>query len=326
MWAFVFLACSPQTTDAVEAMRFDDLDALPERTRVSTYGTAHLTEGGEALPDATFSPAFLREDLVVVEFEDQVRVRWRDPRVELLLWLDRPDLQDVLAERTWARGRSDETGAEFPAGHAVGWDGRQPVAELGFTRLHARMPVPTSAVDQVYLPDAPPVAPEPDVWLRSGVSLRDVPGGAPVGDTVDQGDGFLVPAAILRESPGWALVEAVDQELRVRGWVPREDLGPNATMGVFGCRCGGWSSCGGYGWAGGPRVVLPAGTALRDEVSGAIVGRVSTELTVPGTLVDGQVHFDYGTPWGQAPLTAAPAIRFDLAPDDDPDEATIEAG
>lgn len=320
MWV-IALACSPAAPGVFEPGFFAELNELPERTRVATYGTAHLSEGGAALADSPFSTSTLHEPLVVVEFEDQVRVHWQDPQIELLLWLDRPDLEDVLVERTWARGRSDETGAEFPAGHAVRWEGRRPIAELELSQLVARMPVPSAAVDQVYAPSEPPPAPAPDAWLRSGVTLRDLPGGDPVAETVDHGDGFLVPAAILREADGWALVEAVEDELRVRGWVPREDLGPYATLGVFGCSCGGWSRCGAYGWGGGPRVVLPAGTALLDAGSGELVGRVLTELTVPGAAIDGEVAFPFATPWGEAPLVAAPSQRFDLPLDVDVLEA-----
>jgi hypothetical protein len=316
MW--LLLACAPDDLEMMDdGTRFlADVSEIPERTRLASYGVASLTEDGEDLEDPYFSDVDRQLELVVVDVGDRVRVHAEIHDIDLLLWLDRPDLVDVLHSRVWAHGTSEETGAEFPAGLAVDWDDQQPVAELSGLWLHARMVVPNAAVDQVFVPSEYPGDVD-GVYLRPGIQILDVPGGQPVADTIDHtfaaDDGYLVPARLLREESGWNLVEATDRELRVRGWVRSDDVSEHANLGVGGCCHGSWgfgsSSCG--FWIG-PRVELPVGTLLRDD-RGAVVGRVREPMSVAGELVDGKVHFSQYTPWGQARLTASPAdiLEFD---------------
>lgn len=319
---WLLLACAPgDVADPDDSMTFlGDVSEIPERTRLSSYGVASLTEDGPDLEDPTFQEAWRRDELVVVDAADRVRVHWEDREIELLLWLDRPDLVDVLDGRTWGRGASEETGAEFPAGLAVDWEDGRPVAEIGGLWLHARVAVPNAAVDQVYVPSDDPAEVE-GAYLSAGIEILDVPGGRPVAETVAHDfEGYLVPARVLREERGWTLVEAVDRALRVRGWVPSDDVSDHADLGVGGSSCGccGWSSRGIVDWIG-PHVTLPASTLLRS--GGSVVGRVTEAVTVPGELVGGEVTFPRYTPWGSARLTASPADVLPIAEPEWTDES-----
>lgn len=301
-WAF---ACVAPEDGAVDVAFLGDVSELPERTRVATHGPAWLDDD-HPLDEPTEAGGDGRA-LVVVDPDDRVRVQYADDAVELLLWLDRADLVDVTAARTWSRGASSETGAEFPAGLAVDWDGRTPIATVEGVWLTARRALPPGAVDQVYVPEPAPAPVTADGYLRGGAVLRDVPGGDTLA-TVREIDGFLVPAAVHRREGDDVLVEAVDGDLRVVGWVDADALAASPTAGVG--WCGG--CCGGFGRMGwgfsGPTVDLPPGTLLWSD--DAIVGRVRATWTVPGELVDGRITASRWTPWGQATVVATPGIAW----------------
>jgi len=270
-------------------------------------GAARLTHDGPDLPPTEY--VLPPRELVVVDAADQVRVHWSDRRLELLLWLDRPQLSDVVVDdvQGGALHPSGDGFVLFPAGADVvvldEAQGRRQVA-AGFEGWEVEAWVPADAVDQVWeepwegLRGAAPIRTF-DHWVHG--PIHDAPGGVPIAWPAEGAERRAVQADG-EPVQGWWPVAFGTEGFEVRGWVYEDDVrAMGGLMGIGGCGgCGGSTSCG-FGFL---HPNVPAGTLLRSEPEGPVVGRTLRAMYVPfGPEVWGTVQA--ATPWGEAVLWVA---------------------
>jgi len=275
-----------------------------ERARLSAApATARLTHDGPPLPPG---PTVLApEELVVVDAVGDVRVVWESRSLQLLLWVDRGQLSDVVAEDTEATGlHADGDGfVRFPAGapaEVVDREGhrRRLRAMVGPWRVEGW--VSDHRIDQVWHSswDAAHETTPTDVLVAGEVA--DAPGGEGLAwSTCD-------PAPAALDGPpvdGWVPIRWADEGWVVQGWVYEDDLrvAPGEGLRMVG-------GCAGYGWSCGrsaiDRPTLPPYTELRSDPSGPVVGQTLRPIEVEATDAP-WVEVTTDTPWGTATLWAA---------------------
>jgi len=278
----------------------DPGEAFVERARLfDEAGEARLTVDGPALASGTYTLPPM--ELVVVDAGEQVRIFWDDHTVELLLWLDRGQLDDVVAFPV--EGTALHPGGDgfvgFPAGaSATSLDeaeGRSLLtARVGGFELEAW--VPLDAVDQVWETPWEPAEPSSvdELWVSGPVA--DAPGGEALAWPVD---GRVAVEADGEPVDGWVPVRWADDGWSLQGWVYEDDVAELGLLGgTFGCGgCFGSTRCGFGMW---PEPNVPAGSWLRAEPHGPIVGK--TVRALHRTFADGWAEVVTQTPWGEAVL------------------------
>lgn len=291
------------------------LDEIRERALVAADGPARLAPGGPALEGERWSR--VGSELLVVDAGRSVRVLSRTGQADVLLYLDRADLLEVVAEATVAVGGpapvSGGWGAALPGGlevevldeldrwTLVGWTGERFAVEAW---------VAPGFVDEVYLPDARP-RPSSQVHERivaAGADLRDAPGGEPFAWV---GDDAVSVASEGDDVGPWVPISALDGAVVVRGWAHAEDVEDPGTLGMSGFGWGHGCCCGvGGSWP----TNVPAGTAAYDE-AGRVVARVARDTFVRWDDPEDWVAWTVSTAWGEAPLWLPPLA--DLHPVDE---------
>lgn len=315
VWALgiTLAACTPEHElepwhgdDDGSALLFErPEEAVPERARLfdpQEVGTARLTLGGPPLEGTAIEG--VDEELVVVDAGEDVRITWTDRRVQLLLWVERGALDDVIAVPTTGQAlqASGDGQVQWPAGLSVTVTeahGERVRIERELEAMRVTSWVPAIDVDQVWI-DAPQPRSYQVESLRLHGAILDGPRGEVLAEPLDLDEGVLVA----RRDPdvgAYTPVAWSDGEVTVTGWAFVDDvvqLGGFVGHGTSG-GCGMSSWCG--GWA--SPTNLPANSPLRASPDGPVVGR---------TLRDLWVAFDdagWGgvgaiTPWGEAELWA----------------------
>ncbi len=314
---FLFaLACTPEQgalepwfgdDDGTDLLGDDLEDAFGQRTRLyDDPGAARLTHDGEPLTGET-QPGDWVGDLVVVDHSDQVRVAWETEGFQLLLWLERIDLADVVAVRTEGLGSPDApagagfvlvpAGLDVPAGDPVEgrvlveWEAWSPHSTLLVSAW-----VATADVDQVYDLDPNHVA-ESEIDALLDGPILDRPHGDVLAVSIDHA---RIPVEHSGEPvDGWWHVAWSNGDTRVEGWAYEDDLSPPGLF-TFGFGCGGCSGNGRIGW-GRHADLVPANTPMRAEPGGPVVARTTRTVYIPG-ISSGSAWHHVGTPWGDAGL------------------------
>ncbi len=288
----------------------DAAEQFPDRARVAVQGDARFAPG---MPVFAGEGSPIRRDLVVVDPGRDIRVVHDTGRIQMLVYLPRYDLQDVIWKPTFSTigPEGGTSGVLLPAGLDV-----EPDDDRGGFLFRGENEtiivetwLPDEAVDQWWtLPIQPAIRPR-----RSG-ERYELPGEAeilyrPFGDafawiqpfTEDYPDAQWVSAygtgaeedghiEVIIDADGW----------EVRGWVLR----PGPIVGGFGK--GGCISCGGgCGWGYGGSYYLPVGTPLSAEPWGDQVARV-TNRPWPVIWTEDAIELEELTAWGTAVLYADP--------------------
>jgi len=248
------------------------------RAIVARDGSVRFSDAGPVANVPTYEPSFVG-GVEVVEADAGVRVVDDRGGVRLLTWLDRDDLEPVVAESTWIDGtgravRSDEAGVYVRAGWVdVDEDG----AYLGFGwPLGGRVDVPARLIDEWYTPGPAPAEFEgPEAMVEAPATLRD-----------DAGNTLAVFEEV--PSPVTVLARRGDQRLvgvergrcgggaLVRGWIDAAALNEDPDYGFGrGYCCGFGGRSWGFGtYGGGGTVTLPPERLLWDAPDGDVVGVV----------------------------------------------------
>lgn len=294
---------SPPESDGEIFLSLDAEADFPERARLTgDAGTARLVPGGEPLPPGPY--VLPDHELVVVDADREVRVSWSDRTVQLLPWIERRTLDDVIARGTHGVAR-------FPEGDGhVAWSAGQPVElldeaggrlQVGTTlerALRVETWVDAMEVDQVFDADARDLPPRHETAFRFEGELLDGPRGEVLAWTLDdavlflEGDGEPVD--------GYRPVRFASGGVEVRGWAHEDDLEAQGVRVRYGA-CGGCFGHGSYGY-GGP-TNLPAGSWLQAWPEGPVVGQTLRPLWVESE--DGWAPLSAATPWGEATVWAA---------------------
>ncbi len=280
-----FLDLQPDTSFATRAILVGDA------------GEAQLTPDGPALPEGPY--VLPDRELVVVDAAEQVRVSWSNHTLQLLLWLDRLQLDDVVAATTVGTTRyADGDGqVQWPAGLPVelmeaGADRVLIGADLDGLRVESW--VPAGDVDQVWDDDtwAPVPDTDQDLWVFGEV--LDAPRGAPLAWPIDE---RVSMAADGDPIDGYHPVRWVYDSVEVQGWVHEDDLEPRLVKVMYGL-CGG---CYGHGMMGyGGPTNVPAETPVRSAPDGPVVGQTLRPLSVDFSRGTGWGTLQAATPWGLA--------------------------
>jgi hypothetical protein len=305
-------ACTPDDpvfaeADGAQLLDLDPASAFAERARLhGDAGTASLLPDGEPLPPGDY--VLPDTELVVVDAADQVRIAWSDRTLQLLLWLERLDLTDVIAQSTrgTSYGAEGPGGVQWPAGFAVElldaeaervWVG----ADVDGLRVESW--VSAHDVDQVYVDEGhgAPLPNGPLVIVRGEV--LDGPRGEvlawPLHDEVSmRADDSLQPV------DGYLPVSWSSMGVSVNGWV-HEDDAEQTRISIVRGGCGGCYGHGSFGYGG--RFNVPAYTPLHAHEGGPVVGQTLRPLSVDfvgaayeGSADSGWAPLQADTPWGRA--------------------------
>jgi hypothetical protein len=299
--------------DDMRSVLVDDArSAFAERTRVRHETRATQLPGGAVMPgDTWWSPA-QAEHVAVDIRDDQIGVLIEQRTVQLVVWLDRIDLDLVPVVDTWIGG--DDAGVRVPAGTALEPTG----VGAGATRIAVANAVVAvdawvddRALDHVWYADAPAepwhVEPFSGPWLRvlPGTELLDAPDGEPFARV--QPDREASYAAVdAREGP-WVRVAFEADGWPVEAWVHELDTDGSRRFGVGGS--GGSFGCGGA-W-GGVRPNVEAGTLLHAGPEGPVIGRVTRDTWLSVDADEGAwLHTTIATAYGEVSVAWEAAHRL----------------
>jgi hypothetical protein len=282
---------------------------FPERTQIVHLGAGHLDpdgppligdDGEEAIPPGCDG------DLVVMDPGEKVGVIVPLAQVDLLIYLDRADLESHVVSPI------DVDGVELDVHLAVevlDEEADSVQVEFGDDDVWAEAWVPRSGIDQVWT--APPSQdwerPQSDVWLRGQTVIRHSPEGQGFAwvdlfswDGPPSPGVFWLPAMAL-DAPhdGYQEVLLEREGFRLQGFVAEADLAewPNGGRGFsYGCCCRG-----GVG-ASTDAPTVPAGTNLYLEPFGPWIGRTSRPIyrELGGPSDEAWRSLEVDTPWGLA--------------------------
>lgn len=344
MW-FVFLGLSPGCADdsavltalspeldpvAADALTLaDPQSAWDMHARVVEPGAARLSDDGDVFAQAKH---YVGGRFPVVDADIGVRVFASESGVRTLLWLDRADLADVVAETTWVDAAGEavsgqEAGVRLTAGLNVNWGDTGATAPFHGMVIDTEVALSPALIDQFWVEqsaaqmesDRAPLAAATEYILgetkiyddddRVLVTLKG---------PADHGVARVAPLAHDPVRGTLVLLDAGRDQL-VRGWVDPSRLGATMFIG-FGSSWG----CGGSGfgsWGLGIRdpVWVPRGTVVYASPLGEVVGL--TEQIVPFNAtsdpIGGWVSVEVPTPWGPGELW----IRYDGWVPDEGDKA-----
>ncbi|MEZ4318448.1 MAG: hypothetical protein R3F61_13130 [Myxococcota bacterium] len=244
-------------------------DAFAERTWVADTARGAILPGGELLYGEPWESAKHNQH-VVVDANDEMGVMVDTRSWQLVVWLDRADLQTVPVVHTWV------SGVRIPAGvpleiHENTGDQTRITVENEAIAVDAW--APSTALDQFWYSDD---APEPwergeglrTVRVLSAVEVLDGPLGEPFARTQESTPESL-SATVVEEARGHLHVRLVADGWPVDGWVHADDVEdpPLIGWGTGGCSCGG----SGHLWSGPPNVRADA--PFRASEAGPIIGR-----------------------------------------------------
>jgi hypothetical protein len=324
MWWIALLGCTPGQISALaeeESAKLLTEEVVPYAERTLAIGVPEAAHREDAEPfgytdPESYFPFLEREGCesyaqVVEPGEDRVRVRVELPRARLLSWWSRGDLEPRVGESCRVSpegtvGAKDGPGITLPGGARVRREGGAWRAEVHNRYVEADLVVPERCVDEVWVEDEPRERElEVELFLADGAVLLDEPDGeafAVVGQSEEPLGHWVGGRELRREGP-FVLVEVEAGELLARGWVDEADLQDHADAGWgWGGGCCGASGFG-YGriW---PSELIPAGTFLRDEPGGELVGILTDDLAVAvdRPVVDGFGRAELWTPWGDVPV------------------------
>jgi len=291
----------------------DDAEAqFPDRAKVAVRGDARLA------PDL---PAFegdkmpIWKNLVVVDPGPEIRVVYDTGVLQLLIYLPRHDLQDVLWKPTLATSGPDggESGVVLPGGLTIDTadaDGGGFYFHVENERVAVDAWVPEEAVDQWWTePHKPAIAAQyqHDLYLAGDTEILDAPFGTAFAWIQPFTDEHPTTPWVSAEATGRAdaghLEVVVDADgWEVRGWVLEQTQLGGGGKGSGGCCCGF-----GTGWSFGASHVLPVGTPLYAEPWGRQVARVAHRPWPAFSDSDAPFEINESTPWGVVTLWADPA-------------------
>lgn len=293
-----------------------------ERVRPSVHSRARLLPDGPQLPRASGTRGSLvGHALIVVDPGPRPRVRLHTGSVEVLLYLERGDLQ--------AHATGDGVG--------TGWDGRgevhlppgTPVEVLqiegdrvSLAIEHEKIAIdawfPRASVDEIFFADPapPPTGPLDSGHPIASEILFDAPRGEPLAWLRDPDDlwfGHVIGAPIRGFLP--ITIDDVSG-VRLSGWIPEADLDRRAlSYGAHG-EGGTWrSACGPILLSPIGCASLPPGTWLHAGPDGPVVARVTDAILVPPASASGWVSVVEQSPLGEIALWAHPG---DVVFGDDP--------
>ncbi len=304
MWLLCQVACTP--ADGLLAAEEDGtafLDLQPDAsfaTRavlVGDAGEAQLTPDGPALPEGPY--VLPDRQLVVVDAAEKVRISWSNHTLQVLLWLDRLQLDDVVASTTVGTTRyaDGEGQVQWPAGLPVELleaGAHQVLIGADLDGLRVESWVPAGDVDQVWDDDAWAYVPDADQDLWVEGEVLDAPHGAALAWPID---GRVSMEADGEPVDGYHPVRWAGEHVEVRGWVHEDDLEPRLVKVMHGL-CGG---CGGHGvMSFGGLANVPAETPVRTEPDGPVVGQTLRPLHIDFSNGTGWGTLEAATPWGLA--------------------------
>lgn len=285
---FLLLACTDPTalTDGPRPVSETTWAALvaPEyashagRAILARDGAVRFSDAGPVANVPTYEPSY-EGSVDVVEADSGVRVVIDRSGVRLLMWLDRDDLEPVVAESVWIDG-AGRTVADGGAGVYVrsGWiDVDEDGAHLALSwPLSGTVDVPDAFIDEWYTPGAAPADFEgPTAMVETATPVLDAHGNV---------------LAVIEDTPAEVTVleRRGDQRLigveggrcgggtQVRGWVDAAALDEEPDYGIGrGYCCGfGFGDWGFGSYGGGGTTTLPPERLLWDAPDGDVVGVV----------------------------------------------------
>lgn len=308
-----------------------------ERALLIAYGDLRFEPDGPVVLRGDDEP--WPQELVVVDPGERVGVLVEAHSVQLLLYLDRIDLQPTTWGYAWAGprpGSGQEGGLHLPPGVQV-----FPVAsEAGGTWAEVdsgllgtvELWLDDAAVDEVYLAQEEdegwePLDHESLVRLRGEVELLDAPSGHSLGTTrllegYGSEDASWVDAEVTGETRrGYVPVRLLDpltsrgpaRTAEVHAWVHEEDVVTEWSFGRSGGSSWGCGGCMG-GWS--SPAWVPAGTRVFDAEGGEVVGETTRRRAV-GLPRDSRAWpaLEVSTGWGELTVHVQPEdveVREDL--------------
>jgi hypothetical protein len=288
----------------------DAAEAFGDRARLREVGEARLSLDGPVLFDRDGWGVGM--ELVVVDPGPDLRVLYETSRLQVLLYLPRYDLDDVLWKETFATvgPESTDAGVRLPAGFSV--DTSDPV-DGGFyvsaenDQVSIEVWVEADAVDQWWtLPFEDARSSAPDVHLPGETEILDRPNGNAFAWVQPFTEAYprvpWVPAVRTGRVLDDHMEVRVDADgWQVQGWVREVEsgmgLGGRGSMSGIGC---------GMSRVDLPRThLLPKGTLLYGESGVEPLARVVRDVYVdpPGEAL---LEVRDLTPWGQVQLWADP--------------------
>ena len=285
-------------------------DQIPDRVRIRDIGEARMFPDGRPLAlDGPAGRWAIGTELVVVDPGPEPRVLYEDASIQMLLYLSRNDLDDVLWVETFATVGPEptEAGVLLPPGVSVDTfdevDGGFYVSAEN-EAVTVEVWVPAEAVDQWWtLPFPKTRTGGADLTLPGQTEILDRPDGDAFAwirsvDAVNPPDVPWVPAQRTGRQEGDYVEVVVDADgWEVVGWI--RDIDPGF---------GGWGR--GAGWFGchhGVRAthVVPKGTLLYAAPGGATVARLLEDYPASGPAED-PFEITHSTPWGLAHFWVEP--------------------
>ena len=291
-------------------------------TLVIMQGTARLTDDGEPFVHAGHAGRFVGGVFPAIDAKTGVRVMAVENTVRTLLWLDRHDLADVVAETTWVDAdgepvRGEAAGVRIPAGLGIEWGDDGPRVQFSGTLVDQRLALSPALVDQLWV-DPTPTQVAAD-WSPLETAAQVIQGGTTLYDdggrellTLGGEDGTGVGnVALLAHDPdrGELVLFEAGRDRLVRGWVDPSRLGATVHAG-FGASWG-CSGCGWGSWGIGMRDPhwLPRGAVIYSAIDGELIGLTEGPVQLPRSSepIAGWVSVVVPTPWGSGNLW----VRYD---------------
>ncbi len=284
-------------------------DAFSERTRVRHAAHAYGTPGGAPLTGDTWWTDRSGGHVVVDIRDEQLGVLVEHRTTQLVVWLDRQDLELVPVVHTWMGGpKGADVGVRVPAGtplEPVGVGQGETRVKVENDSVRVDTWVPDVELDHYWYSDAPmddwEVLPleGPSVRVLSEVELLDAPDGRVFATT--HPDRSFHFAAVQERDQEWVRVAFRAGDWPVEAWVHELDTASTEGWGLG--RSGGASfGCGGC--SGMFRHNVAAGTWLHAGAEGPVIGRVKrdTWLTVEDDEGD-WLHGSISTQFGDVPVS-----------------------
>lgn len=307
--------------DGTDLLLDQPADAFAERVSLHPGARARL------LPDAaplSGGVASVRTPLVVVDPGPRPRISLDAGDVQVLLYLDRADLQAFVVGRGTGTGEGGQGRVLLEPGAPVEVLERREdriLVRLQHPELELQAWFPSGIADEVYRGEelsSQIQIPSPGgipMVLRRDTQVLDAPHGAPLlwaSSELGEGGGRVT---VTGEAVRGYLPIAVRQRwLYVEGWAHVDDLrasGPLA-FGSLGLSGVAWSSCGLRGYLQ-TCTIVPEGALLRAGPDGPVVGRTRADVPVsPEAWFEGTI-LSRETPLGRVELWAGPEVVEDLS-------------
>jgi len=289
---------------------------FPERARVINLGPGRLDPEGPPLVDDQSEDEILpgcNGDLVVMDPGEQVGVIVPLAEVDLLIYLDRVDLESHVVEPITTDGVELDVHLTV---EVLAEESDSLLVEFGDEDVWAEAWVPRHGIDQVWTTPSSQdwEPPESDVWLRGETVIRDSPDGQAFAwvdhfswEGQSRPDVFWLPAMALDEpDDGYQEVLVQREGFRLHGFVAEADRAewPNGGRGGSGSCC----CCLGGVQVSTEEPTVPSGTKVFVEPFGAWAGRTNRPIyrELDGPTDEGWQSLEVATPWGLATVWIDP--------------------